>query len=60
MAKKIIAVNASPRKGWNTDTLVAEAAKGARQYSRKNAEKLSKPEQQWSERQALWSGRTLR
>ena len=44
MAKKIIAVNASPRKGWNTDTLVTEAAKGARQYSRKNAEKLSKPE----------------
>ncbi|MDO4859656.1 MAG: hypothetical protein Q4A48_01370 [Bacillota bacterium] len=60
MAKKIIAVNASPRKGWNTDTLVAEAAKGARQYSRKNAEKLSKPEQLWPERQALWSGRTLR
>lgn len=29
MAKKIIAVNASPRKGWNTDTLVTEAAKGA-------------------------------
>ena len=29
MSKKIIAVNASPRKGWNTDTLVAEAAKGA-------------------------------
>ena len=29
MPKKIIAVNASPRKGWNTDTLVTEAAKGA-------------------------------
>lgn len=29
MTKKIIAVNASPRKGWNTDTLVCEAAKGA-------------------------------
>ena len=29
MSKKIIAVNASPRKGWNTDTLVTEAAKGA-------------------------------
>lgn len=29
MAKKIVAVNASPRKGWNTDTLVTEAAKGA-------------------------------
>ena len=28
-AKKIIAVNASPRKGWNTDTLVTEASKGA-------------------------------
>ena len=29
MSKKIIAVNAGPRKGWNTDTLIAEAAKGA-------------------------------
>lgn len=29
MNKKIIAVNAGPRKGWNTDTLIAEAAKGA-------------------------------
>ncbi len=29
MPKKIIAVNASPRKGWNTDTLVTEAMKGA-------------------------------
>ena len=29
MSKKIIAVNAGPRKGWNTDTLVTEAAKGA-------------------------------
>ena len=29
MRKKIIAVNASPRKGWNTDTIVTEAAKGA-------------------------------
>ena len=29
MSKRIIAVNASPRKGWNTDTLVTEAAKGA-------------------------------
>ena len=29
MRKKIIAVNAGPRKGWNTDTLIAEAAKGA-------------------------------
>lgn len=27
--KKIIAVNAGPRKGWNTDTLVTQAAKGA-------------------------------
>ena len=26
---KIIAVNASPRKGWNTDTLITEASKGA-------------------------------
>ena len=29
MGKKIIAVNAGPRKGWNTDTLLTEAAKGA-------------------------------
>ncbi|MCH5249239.1 MAG: flavodoxin family protein [Lachnospiraceae bacterium] len=29
MSKKIIAVNAGPRKGWNTDTLINEAAKGA-------------------------------
>lgn len=27
--KKIIAVNAGPRKGWNTDRLIREAAKGA-------------------------------
>ncbi len=30
MSKKIIAVNAGPRKGWNTDTLVDEAIKGAK------------------------------
>ena len=29
MSKKIVVVNASPRKGWNTDTLVTEAARGA-------------------------------
>ncbi len=29
MTKRIIAVNASPRKGWNTDTLITEASKGA-------------------------------
>ena len=29
MTKKIIAVNAGPRKGWNTDTLINEAIKGA-------------------------------
>lgn len=27
--KKIVVVNAGPRKGWNTDTLLQEAAKGA-------------------------------
>ena len=27
--KKIVVVNAGPRKGWNTDTLLNEAAKGA-------------------------------
>lgn len=26
---KIVAVNAGPRKGWNTDTLITEAIKGA-------------------------------
>ena len=29
MPKKIVAVNAGPRTGWNTDTLVTEASKGA-------------------------------
>ncbi len=29
MSKKIIVVNAGPRKGWNTDTLLTEASKGA-------------------------------
>ena len=29
MSKRIIAVNAGPRKGWNTDTLITEASKGA-------------------------------
>ena len=29
MTKKIIAVNAGPRRGWNTDTLIDEAIKGA-------------------------------
>ena len=29
MTKKIVAVNAGPRKGWNTDTLISEAVKGA-------------------------------
>ena len=29
MAKKIVVVNAGPRKGWNTDTLISEAARGA-------------------------------
>ena len=29
MSKKIVVVNAGPRKGWNTDTLLTEAARGA-------------------------------
>lgn len=29
MGKKIVVVNAGPRKGWNTDILLSEAAKGA-------------------------------
>ena len=29
MSKKIVVVNAGPRKGWNTDTLLLEAQKGA-------------------------------
>ena len=29
MGKKIIVVNAGPRKGWNTDTLITAASKGA-------------------------------
>ena len=28
--KKIIAINTSPRTGWNTDILVREAAEGAK------------------------------
>lgn len=31
MSKKIIVVNAGPRKGWNTDMLLTEAAKGAQE-----------------------------
>jgi len=31
MGKKIVAVNAGPRRGWNTDTLIEEAAQGARE-----------------------------
>ena len=29
MGKTLVAVNAGPRLGWNTDTLITEAAKGA-------------------------------
>ena len=29
MSKTIVAVNAGPRKGWNTDTLIGEAIRGA-------------------------------
>ena len=29
MSKKIVVINAGPRKGWNTDTLISEAARGA-------------------------------
>ena len=29
MSKKIIAVNAGPRLGWNTETLISEASEGA-------------------------------
>ena len=29
MGKKIIAVNAGPRMGWNTETLITQASKGA-------------------------------
>ena len=29
MGRRIVAVNAGPRKGWNTDTLITEASKGA-------------------------------
>lgn len=29
MSKRIIAVHAGPRNGWNTDTLITEASKGA-------------------------------
>ena len=29
MTKKIVVVNAGPRKGWNTDTLITEASRGS-------------------------------
>lgn len=31
MGKNIVVVNAGPRRGWNTDTLLEEAAKGAQE-----------------------------
>ncbi len=31
MNKKIVVVNAGPRMGWNTETLIAQAAKGAQE-----------------------------
>ncbi|MBE6471700.1 MAG: flavodoxin family protein, partial [Coriobacteriaceae bacterium] len=31
MGKTIVAVNAGPRKGWNTDTLIMEAVAGAQE-----------------------------
>lgn len=33
--KKIVVINASPRKNWNTDSLVREAAKGAEENGAK-------------------------
>ena len=39
MEKRIIAVNAGPRKGWNTDTLITEAIKGV-QSEGANVEKF--------------------
>ena len=30
MGKTIVAFNAGPRKGWNTDTILSEAAVGRR------------------------------
>ena len=33
MSKKIVVVNAGPRMGWNTETLITEAAKGAQSSS---------------------------
>ena len=29
MVKKIVAINASPRRGWNTDMLIDKAIEGA-------------------------------
>ncbi len=49
MSKKIISVNAGPRKGFNTDTLINEAIKGAtRPCSRRNVKKPSRWAQQCS------------
>ena len=42
MSKKIVALNAGPGKGWNTDTLINEAIKGAHQRQHFAAEGLFK------------------
>ena len=45
MAKKIIAVNAGPRMGWNTETLIRRRRRnGMRQYFRRNAGKYTRQE----------------
>ena len=42
MGKRIVVVNAGPRKGWNTDTLLTEAAKGAEEACRAVMDPLEK------------------
>lgn len=39
MSKKVVVVNAGPRRGWNTDTLLSEAALGAEEVGA-NAQKF--------------------
>lgn len=43
MSKKIIAVNAGPRMGWNTETLITEASNGARAAERNGSNKKNGP-----------------
>ena len=40
MGKKIITVNAGPRMGWNTDTLITEASKARNRPERRSKDMI--------------------